>query len=125
MLACTCIRSTLKAGQIKGRVLFTVNDQPREPIPGATITLLKCVDGNCQTVADAKADSRGQFSIEGVKSDEYDLLASAPNFQRVWVKLKFKAKHNTEEEIIFGLEPTLDCCAGFAQIRKLKAKRRV
>jgi hypothetical protein len=80
------------------------------------------VDGDCQKVAEARADANGQFSMEGVKSDEYDLVASAPNFQRVWVKVRLKAKHNPKNEIIFGLEPTLDCCAGFAEMRKSNAK---
>jgi hypothetical protein len=83
------------------------------------------VDGDCEKVSEARADASGQFSIEGVKSDDYELVASAPNFQRVWVKLKYKAKLNAKKEIVFGLEPTLDCCAGFAEMRKINAKGRV
>jgi hypothetical protein len=119
--ACVCVRSSLKAAEVRGRVVATYKQRPEEPIPNATVKLLKCFEDDCQTVAEVTADESGRFSIEGIKSGEYDIVASATHFERVWVKLKVRGKSgNKKKELVFGLEPGLDCCAGWAKVRKIK-----
>ena len=119
--ACVCVRSALKAAEVRGRVLATYKQRPEEPIPNAAVKLLKCFEGDCQTIAEVTADEGGLFSIEGIKAGEYDIVASATHFERVWVKLKVRGKSGyRKKEIVFGLEPGLDCCAGWAKVRKIK-----
>jgi hypothetical protein len=122
---CTCIRGALKAAAVRGRVVATYEQRPEEPIANATVKVMKCLEGDCQTIAELTADENGRFSIEGIKSGEYEIVASARHFQEIWVKLKVRGRStDKKEEIVFGLEPGLACCAGWAKVEKANAKVR-
>ncbi|MCA1592267.1 MAG: carboxypeptidase-like regulatory domain-containing protein [Acidobacteria bacterium] len=120
-VVCVCVRSPLKEAAVRGRVVATYKQRAEEPIPNATVKLMKCVEGDCQTITEVTADESGHFSVEGVKPGEYDIVASATHFERVWVKLKVRGRsRDRNKEIVFGLEPGLDCCTGWAKVRKVK-----
>jgi hypothetical protein len=113
----------LKAREVRGRVVATYKQRPEEPISNATVKLLKCFEGDCNTIAEVTADGSGRFSIERIKSGEYEIVASAPNFDPVWVRLKVRGKSTSKkEEIVFGLEPGLECCAGWAKVLRTDVK---
>ena len=123
---CTCVRGTLKVAQIRGQVVATYKQRPKveDPISGATVKVLKCRDGECETVAEATTDQNGRFNIDGVKPGEYDLEATATAFQRIVVGLKLHHSYaGRGREIAMALEPSADCCAGTAVLRRLKTKQ--
>ncbi len=118
--ACTCVRRGLKAAEVRGRVIAVDKQGVEEPIPNATVKLLKCIEGDCRAISEVTVDEGGRFFIEGIRSGEYDIVASATHFERVWVKLKVSGRARSKGEIVFALGPGVDCCAGWAKVRKIK-----
>lgn len=119
--ACVCVRVGIKAPAVRGRVVAAFEQRAEEPIPNASVKLLKCVDGDCQTIAEVQTDESGRFSIERVKPGEYDIVATVTHFEKVWVGLKVNGKSgDRSKEIVFGLGPGLNCCAGWAKVRKIR-----
>lgn len=64
------------AGQVRG----TVTDPSGAVVPGATVHLTNSVSGLDRTV---KTDAAGQFEIDNVPFNNYNLTVSAPNFARL------------------------------------------
>jgi hypothetical protein len=123
LAVCVCVRGTLKVTEIRGQVVATSKLRPsvEEPMSNASVKVLKCYAGECQTVAESTTDERGRFTIEGVKPGKYELEASATHFQRVVVGLKVSGgSGGKKKEIVMALEPGMDCCAGRAEVRNLK-----
>lgn len=63
-----------------GRVHGVVQDQTGAVIPGAVVTL---VDTAGTATFSAVADTRGQFSVEGVPPGRYDMAAASPGFETI------------------------------------------
>jgi hypothetical protein len=122
-LACVCVRDKIKAKGFTGQVFAVIESNPnyKEPLPKATIKLLKRTDNGDETIADVVADEAGRFSLENVKAGEYILAADAPNYQAVWTEIKVvRSARRKKDEILIGLAPTIGCCEGYAKVQKAK-----
>ncbi len=62
-----------KAGIIKGQVLNVIDE---EPIPGVVVKVLQ----NGKMRASAITDSKGYFSIPGLKAENYNVIAETKKF---------------------------------------------
>jgi hypothetical protein len=121
VFACTCVRNNLKLKGFRGQV-FAVNEaQPdyKEPFPKATVRLLERNDDEEKIIAEVLTDENGKFEIEKFKSGKYILEIFAPNFQKVVTRIKItKSSSRKLDNLVIGLEPSLDCCVGFAKVEK-------
>lgn len=124
---CVCVRWTLETPEVRGRVVATDRQKPKEetPIAGAFVRLLKCdqiVNVPCRIVATATSDEGGSFVIEGVEKGKYMLDVGAARFQRVTIGTLVKGGSKGKKEIVISLESGKRCCPGRAEVRKVKSK---
>ncbi len=123
-LACTCTYADIKAKGFSGQVFAAyekVLPNYKEPLPKATLKLLKRTDDGDKVIAEVVADENGRFSLENVKSGKYFLQVEATNFQYVFVPIKIsKGSSRKKDEIFISLAPALTCCEGVARVQKKK-----
>lgn len=122
--ACTCSYAEIKAKGFSGQV-FAADEKIlpnyKEPLPKATLKLLRRTDDEDQVIAEIVADENGRFSLENVKSGKYLLQVGAMNFQNVFVPIKIvKGSSRKKDEIFISLAPALTCCEGVAKVQKAK-----
>ena len=116
-----CVRKKLKVKVIRGQVVAPWRNT-EEPITNATVKILKWRDEQYHSIAEVKANDQGQFVIENVPSGEYEIEASAIGFSplQVGLKLSKSSDSKTNKEIIMVLEPKIEGCPGWAEVRKSK-----
>lgn len=121
--ACTCVRDSLKAKGFDGQVIAAYDTRPndRDPIGKATVKLLKRTGDGDEVIAEAMTDENGHFEVENIKPGKYILEVSATHFEKIVTQLKIvKSSNRNADEILVGLQPSLDCCAGYAKVQKVK-----
>ena len=124
-LACTCSYDDIKARGFSGQIFSIAYDKQvpdfNNPLPKATLKLLKRTDDEDKVVAEVVADESGRFSLENVKAGKYFLTAEFPGFERVWVQIKISGgSRRKKDKIIIALAPGLTCCDGYAKVQKSK-----
>lgn len=124
---CVCVRWTLETPEVRGRVVATDRQKPKEetPIAGAVVRLLKCdqiVGVPCRIIANATSDEGGNFLIEGVDKGKYMLDVSAARYQGLTIGTLVKGGSKGKKEMVISLESGQHCCAGQAKVRKVKSK---
>jgi uncharacterized protein YcfJ len=124
---CVCMRWTLETPEVRGRVMATDRQKPKEetPIVGAVVRLLKCeqIAGTpCRIIATSTSDEGGRFMIEGVDAGKYMLDVGAARFQPLTIGTQVTGRSKGKKEIVISLESERRCCAGRAEMRKVKSK---
>ena len=124
---CVCVRWTLETPEVRGRVVVLDKEKPKEEkaIAGAVVRLLNCIKvagTPCQVVATATSDEEGRFMIEGVEKGKYMLDVKAVRFQGFLIGTQVKGGSKGKKEIVLSLEADQRCCAGRAEVRKVKSK---
>ena len=124
-LACTCVRDSLKARGFSGQVIAAYDTRPddRDPIEKATVKLLKRTNNGDKIFAEITTDVNGRFAVENLKPGKYILEVSATHFETVVTEIKvLESSNQKKDELLVGLQPSLDCCAGYAKVQKTKKK---
>lgn len=116
--ACTCVRDTITMHGSKGQVFAVTERRPgyREPLPNAVIKLIKVRKGKEKIIAEVAADNMGRFAFDNIKPGNYVLSVSEPRFQTLVTRLILAPEPTrANENLIVGLDPTLDCCVGWVK----------
>src|SRR5271156_2765379 len=66
-------------GQTNGRLTGTVNDPSGAAVPKATVNLV--LHGGKRALISTKTSNEGNFSMEAIRPELYDLLVDAGGFQ--------------------------------------------
>lgn len=121
--ACVCVRDKIKAKGFSGQIFAVSESNPsyKEPLPNATIKLLKRTDDGDKLVVEFVADEKGHFSLENIKTGKYILEADAENYQKVVTKIKIiRSSRGKKDNLEIGLDPlVIECCVGYAKVQKI------
>lgn len=123
-LACTCVYSDIKAqksfrGQVFAALPKMKPSEMTDPLPNATVKLIKRTDGENVVIAEAVADENGRFMLENIKPGKYILQAHSPTLQDIYVRIKISAgSGRKKDEIVIGLPLPFTCCEGYIEVRK-------
>lgn len=123
-LACVCIRDKVKARGFVGRVVFAVSESRandnEEGLQGVTIKLLQPDGDEEKIVYQIVTDTDGRFKIKDVKPGKYTLVAESLHAIVVATKIKTlkSSRRGRNDELDIGLSPIIECCAGYAKVRK-------
>jgi len=123
VVADICVSEPLTVGVLEGTVVSIPNGG-NEPIPGATLKLLKCRSGECSKVADATADERGGFRFENVRSGRYELTAKATSFKHHTVTVlvrQLAGDPGGRQILLIGLEAGTGC-GGWSKLSERKSR---
>jgi hypothetical protein len=121
--ACTCSYEGIKARGFSGQIFSIAYDKQvpdfNNPLPKATLKLLKRTDDEDKLVAEVIADESGRFSLENIKPGKYFLQAEFPTFSYVFVQIKISGgSRRKKDKIVIALAPGLTCCEGYAKVQK-------
>ena len=115
----------MKARGFSGQVIAAYDTRPddRDPIEKATVKLLKRTNNGDKIFAEITTDVNGRFAVENLKPGKYILEVSATHFETVVTEIKvLESSNQKKDELLVGLQPSLDCCAGYAKVQKTKKK---
>ena len=117
---CECFPNKIKIKGFSGQVVFPMS-KPKEPIPNATVRLLKQHNGADKIIAEIVTDENGRFAIADVETGKYTLSVEAKGFYKFSTEIKIvKSSGRKKRELEIGLTVNRTCCDGYASLRKLK-----
>lgn len=121
VLAEICVSDVVSVHAVEGRVV-SIPNQGKEPIPGATIELIKCRSSECVTVAETTADEDGRFKFAKIKPGRYEMRVSATAFKHNTTRVFVQRPSNvvgSQDNLLIALDAGLGC-GGWAKLNHRK-----
>ena len=88
--ACSCVQPTVSANEPAGRVFVLGERSKPEPLPGATVRLLR--PHRQEIVAETTTEDDGTFHLGAVRPGSYDLRVSLTGFMTTNAPLRLRKR---------------------------------